>query len=316
MLFHELEKIVKLPPFKGVPNAIDFMPYSKFYFQAIEKCTYGKYGKEATMLDATKVMNEFGNVGYFHWFPDIFKTTKKELGKFYQPRFALAESEFTDFIHGLTHLRSRSEHTFLGETLAVPDNLYNNGVGFGIFMQMNRDTPVKDCKEILYNQFKLHEEKIPPRRLLTMHIMHNTFFFQKEENTHYQIYLDGYFKVDIPTKRIAKDYLINPQNPFEQRLGYNTLRTIYLDMKFIEMGSKKKPFIHTAPADSCKESCKNIFTTKEEDFWIKKIYQSLIRGSTKKLLQKIVNTTSSKDSYAQKLATHTIKEIYNIKLIS
>jgi len=311
MLFHELKKHVDIPVFKGIPNALDYISYSNLYYKAIEKNTYEIYGKSATMLDATKVMNGFGNVAYFHWFPDIFKQTKAELGRFYQPTFSLAaQSEFSDYLHGLTHLRSRSEHTFLGEILAVPDNLYSNGVGYSTFIEMNRNIHLNQCTQLLFDLFELDKQRISYKLLYKTNIIYNTFFFQKEENTHYKIYLEEYFKVDIPTKRTGMDYLTNPANPFEIRLGNNTIRAIYMDIKFKEFGSQKKAFIHTSVADSSKESCANIFSTKEEDFWINKIHEILRSDSSKSQLQQIVNSTITKDSSAQKLAVDTIKELY------
>lgn len=316
MLYEDLEKFVKLVPFKGIPNALDYVPYSKAYYKVLEQYTYETYGKEATMLDATKVMNQFGNVAYFHWFPEMFKTEQNKLGPFYQPTFTLAaRSEFTDYLHGLTHLRSRSEHTFLGEAMAVPDNLFSNGIGYGAFSVINADRSLEDCNLSLYETFELKNSMLPFRYLYRTDIIFETFFFQNEENKHYKIYREGHFKSDIPSTRVNLEFLFNPNNVFEERLAHNTIRAIFMDMKFREFSSLKKAFINTAPSDSSKESCSIIFTTDEEDQWIDKIDGILKSDSRKFELQTIINTTSERDSKAQKLAADTIKELFEVQLV-
>ncbi len=300
--------------FEGIPTAMDYMPYSRRYYKMVKNTVVATFGEHANMLQATRAMNSHGNVLYFTWFPDLYNTEKETLGQFYRPQFRLAGgNKFADYLHGLTHIRSRSEHTNMGEALVIPDNYYTVGVRYQNYLNTNKDKLLIDCTLSPYEEFGMANNKISYKKLWLMNIRFDTFKYQTKTMTFYkEIYKEAVFKADFPDERASEDFLKEPINPFETRLSYNIIRSIFMDEKFKMFSSQHKAFIHTPIATSIKESHTLIFTDTIEDEWIDKLTNLTKSANPVKSLGEIINTTTKQDDYPQKIAANTAKEIIEL----
>jgi len=303
-------------PFKGIPNAYDFIPYSKLYYKLVEQRTVEEFGPHATLHQANKSMSLHGNVRFFKWFPDLFGTNKEELGKFYQRKFNLvAQNHFTDFVHGLTHIRSRSEHTNLGEALVVPDNLYMNGAPYPKYYDLNKGLKLSECKQSPYEQLGIGNARFPYLKVYNMSVRSRAYSFQREAfDLYHGIYKKDQIKADFPKEQPSVKFFTNPLNPYEDRLSHNVVRTIYMDEKFKMKSSQQKSFIHTPVSVSCTEHYSLVFTEAEEDHWIDKIHQGVKMKMGKTRLSSISGITTHKDTDAHKIADCTIKTLSELFL--
>lgn len=290
---------------------MDYRAHAKSYYKIIERNTVRKFGAHATTYDAKTMMNHFGNLLFFSWFPDIFPTDKERLQELWRPTFSLVgRSKYADFLHGLTHIRSRSEHTNMGESVLVPDNLYALGIRYSNYFNINRDKRLEECSLSPFDQFELGNEPISYKKLFLLNVRFDAYKYQDKNMVLYEkSYLEGMFKKDFPNEKPSEKFLTHPLNAFEKRLSKNVVRAIYMDEKFKWYGSSKKSFIHTPVSTSIKEPYFIIFSNKEEDQWIEKISAALYRSNTNSKLGEIFNTTNTKDSIPQQIAKNTIKEL-------
>lgn len=310
-------KLTDLKPFKGIPNALDFRIYSDIYYSRILDQIKEEYGESATTLDANQVMNTHGNVDYFKWFPDLYGQTEEELGSFYQPSFSyVSNNMYADFIHGLTHIRSRSAHTSMGEAMLLPDNFIAIGVPFNRYVRNNLDKELTECTQTIADEYNFNKRVLPHRRVVLNRVKIGTSrYISPEEVGYAQTYKPSVIKADLPNAPISDNFLITPANPFEQRLSSNVIRAIYMDEKFKMYSSLKKPFAHTPVSIAATEKYDIIFASEEEENWILKLSSIMINSRRKDRIRELLNTSSTKDSYARKIAYATIIEANSLRMI-
>jgi len=299
---------IEIRPFKGIPSAYDFILCNNRYFESVKKLTIELFGENATMLQASRSMNKHGNIDFFRSFPDLFNVSKETLKDCWEPEFGLAHNNpYADYLHGLSHIRSRSSHTCIGEALLVPDNFYNIGARYSEYALLNKTKTLNECKASPYEIFDLAKKPIPHQKLHLMSIRFSASRFQDRENYFYKnIYKEGLHKVEMPTERVSNHFLTQPLNHFEDRLSHNVVRAIYMDEKFKKYGSKQTSFIHTPVSVSHKESYQLLFSNEEQDHWIQLIADAIKSDKAQLRLQKIVNTTGTHSSDAQQMAKETI----------
>jgi len=303
-----------ISPFKGIPNSWDFLPYNELFYDSVRLKTEERYGKHATLVDLSYAMNTFGNVKFFEWFPDLYKSKEELLSNedeqikaYWQTTFpTINDNEFGDYLHALTHIRSLSAHTNMGEAMLIPDNFYNIGVNFPIFTTTNKELKLEDCSQSPYETFKLGSLPIKPEKLFILNIRACSWTHNRRVKG---MYKDHVGLADFPEENVSDKFLRKPKNPFEERLAYNTVRAIYMDEKFKALGSSKVSFIHTPVNISSKESYLLAYTDKEEGHWIHKISTIIKSNNSEQALQEIVNTTGGHSSFAKFLASNTIKEL-------
>ena len=300
-----MQKTIDIAPFKGIPTAWDYVPYSDAYFESVKKRVVEEYGEHATTLNTTRAMNGLGNIVFFEKFPDLLNTDKEALGPLYQPRFPIINNNpITDFAHGLSHIRSRSSHTNMGEAMLVPDHYYTLGIKYKKLTTLNMGMPLSDCPKAPFEDSPYRNLKIPYHHLVLLDIRRVAM-----QAPYKRTYKEDLFKADFPKEEtISTHFHTKPINTFEQRLSHNLVRAIYMDEKFKLFGSSQKSFIHTPVSTSSKEPYTIIFTDDEEDGWIKKIAQQVQATDPIKEFQMIVNTTGKHSSNAEKLAATTVKE--------
>jgi len=296
--------------FKGIPSPFDYVPYEKAYYQTVKNRTIEEFGEHATLLDATRAMNLLGNVSFFKKFPDLYNCTEEALGYLYQPEFEVLENEFTDFEHGLSHIRAQAAHTSMGESMLKPDQFYLTGMRYPFIMKVGHQIDLKKCSYHLQkisplNQFNLPHPTFVKMELYRVGIRHRPNF-QAYRNT----YHSDKYQIDYPEKtHLSKKFFTNPANEFEKRLSLQLVRAIYMDEKFKKYSSYQTSFISAPVNVTTKESYKLAFTNDEENQWINKIAQIVLTSTPKNQLQTIVNTTHSKSNNPQIVATETIKII-------
>lgn len=304
--------MLKKSPFDGVPNAWDFTPYTKIYYDAVKLTTEEEFGKQATLVDVSKAMNTHGNIKFFEWFPDLYKSKEelfnaenKELKSYWQPEFPMVnDNEYGDYLHALTHIRARASHTNMGEAMLIPDNFYTIGVSFPVFTTTHKGRKLEDCAESPFETFKLGDTAIPPEKLFLLNIRVCSWAHNRRVKG---MYKEEHGLADFPDKNVSNHFLMKPKNPFEDRLSHNTIRAIYMDEKFKLLGSTHTSFIHTPVNISSKESYMFAFTEEEEDQWISKIDKIIKTENSSTALQEIVNTTGDHSTTAKKIAANTIK---------
>lgn len=301
-------------PFEGIPSPEDSAPYAKMYYQLVEMTVLDKFGPDANLLQASMAMNLNGNLKFFRWFPDLFETNRLKLGRFFSPTFKIAgNNQYADYLHGLTHIRSRSEHTNLGESLVVPDNLYTVGVRYQKYLATNKEKTLEECELSPFEEFKLGESAFPLEKLLLMNIRFDAFQFQARKMEFYKaIYKEGKFKADFPLDKPSNNFFTQPVNSFEKRLSYNVVRSIFMDEKFKNYSSLNLPFIKTPVSISHKEPYHLVFSSESEDVWIDKIYSSIISNNPHADLNKILNQIELSGKSEEELAIATSKKLLKL----
>jgi len=298
---------LKIKDFRGIPKPMDYIPYEKVYYNAVQERTIAEFGKEATLLDATRAMNLLGNVSFFKKFPDLFNTTKETLGHLYQPQFEILENEFTDFEHGLCHIRAMSAHTSIGESLLKPDQSYLTGMRYSQIKDLGKKIGL-DCTSNLKDFSTFSRLKLPHPTIAKMelHLQYTRTFPTLYKST----YKTDLFQADYPEeKRLSKQFFTTPKNSFECRLSHQLIRAVYMDEKFKKYSSIQLSYIDSPINTTTKESYELAFTNKEEDLWIEKIANIVINPNPKKQLQTIVNTTGSQSDNTQIIASEAVKII-------
>lgn len=256
-------------PYKGIPTTLEFVPYNHVYYGSLKRWTPTLFGDSASIRDVIQTMYFHGNVIFFKWFPDLYETNRDRLGIFFNPIFKpVNNNKFADYLHNLTHIRSLSSHTNLGEALAVIDNLIFNKVSFQTYMNSHSDKELEelavspdDLKQASEVDTLLSKEK---QQLFEM--IKHTWGFQRTEMTFYQnTYKEGQFKKEFPTEQPKLTFLSVPANEFEERMKHNLIRAIVLDEKFKFYSDPKTYFSETPVKLSSMQSYELIFTNDEEN---------------------------------------------------
>jgi len=295
---------IPIKNFSGVPDAWDYIPYADAYYQVIKQATIEIYGKNATLLDATIAMRSYGNVIFFEKFPDLLNKTKDKLGPLYQPTFPIiADNPTTDFTHGLSHIRSRSSHTNMGEAMLVPDHYYNLGIKYRNLTSLNKGKEVESCNTAPIENSHYKNIKIPYQNLILIDIRRVAI-----QAPYIKTYIDGLYKADFPkTNKISAQFHLKPLNTFEKRLSYNLVRTIYLDEKFKTLSSTQSSFINTPINISSTESFELAFTNEKEDNWILKLHEWVVSSNGAKKLAELYNSVNRKSDASKIFAAKTAK---------
>lgn len=273
------------PVFNGIPTPIQFINYNYAYYDSVKELTAEFYGPTATIANAVETMNLHGNMVFFNWFPDLYQTDKAILKNFCNPVFTpVGGNEFADYLHGLTHIRSLSSHTNLGEALAVIDNMINNKVRYQRFMNKYKDTPLQsiDLKPAdLLSDLGRSQVLDDNKKIVLFDIIKETWAYQRRDMVFYErTYQDGAFKQEFPAERPSNDFLRNPVNDFEQRMQKNFIRALFLDEKFKLYSSHKQYFSNTPINISHAEPCQLVFTNSNENNLIDAIVDQINLKST------------------------------------
>lgn len=262
--------------YKGIPSPKDFISYNVLYYQSVKDWTVKLFGHKATFVDVMKTMYFHGNVLYFRWFPDLFHHDREKLGKFFNPIFRpIEDNEFADYLHNLTHIRSESSHTNLGEALALSDNFINNKVKFQLFLKQYEETPLDEIERTpsdIFGQSSEIKKILGEKKALLFEIIKETWIYQKPDMIFYQdIYKEQSFKKEFPQQKPNLDFLILPKNDFELRMRNNLFRAIYLDEKFKFYSTSKAYFSDTPIKQSINEHYLLLFTDMTERKFLKDI---------------------------------------------
>lgn len=297
-----------MEPYKGIPNAIDFIPYEFYHYELVRQRTLDEFGKSATLLDATTAMNMLGNVSFFSLFPDLFNSTKESLGYFYQPTFEILDNPFTDFEHALSHIRSKCSHTSMGESMLKPDQFFMTGMSYMRLKKLKFKKPFEESKMSLLQCSPYSVAKIP-RSILILMDLKRIGIRDKIPFLPYKLtYLPNKFQVDYPEeKKLGTSFHLQYANVFEQRLGLQLVRAVFMDEKYKMLSSTKTSFINTPIGLTTKEPYYLAFTNEVEDQWIHKITDCLHKPNRKEILAQIVNTTHDRSDNIQKIAAGTVE---------
>lgn len=303
---------LEIENFNGIPNAMDYLPYEIVYYNAVKERTVAEFGKHATLLNATRAMNMLGNVCYFKKFPDIYNSSKEDLGFLYQTEFPILGNEFNDFEHGLSHIRSLAAHTSMGESLLKPDQLYFTGMRYGFMMKTGNNIDLNNCPLNLRRISPLSKFNMPRHSFLKIELHRLGIRHRPNFDSYKNIYHSDKHQFDYPEAiHLTKKHFTEPANNFEKRLGLQLVRAIYMDEKFKKFSASQNYFFLTPIKDTIHESYELAFTNEKENLWIHKINDIVVNPSPKEQLQTIVNTTGNQSSDAQILAAETIKVLSN-----
>lgn len=305
---------MNIETYQGIPNALEFIPYANAYYDEVQNKTIEQYGSNATILDAVKAMNDTGNLTFFEKIPELYGVTKEELGKFYQPKFKiLNDNHLIDFLHGVSHIRSKSEHTLLGEIMLSLDQYYSIGMNYDSLYQQESPKDLSEFKQTPFEICDFRNMKFPYQALILMNV--RKVAIQRELVTKaYRLtykpdkYLaELYFDKYPDAKKLSNNFHKNPLNPIEVRASQNLVRAVFMDEKFKLLSSLKSSFIQTPINTSISEKYNLIFTNQEEESWLEKLNAMLLNKEAKTEFASLINTTSNKSSYPQKIAAETAK---------
>lgn len=289
--------------FVGIPASQDLDIYRAKYYASVEVLTYLNYGEGATTADAVRSMDSHGNSWFYDSFPDVYKK-KEDLGKKYQTSFKpVNDNTYANFIHGLTHIRSLSEQTPLGEMLLLPDQFYTINSPYDFFATHNMgrylnkiDLPVHANKE--HQLFKPEKWLNNTLGLINYYRgEYEEYYKDKNLETHF---LGG-------RNYIGANFLANPENEFETKLSHNFVRTLFMDEKFKYYGSSRLPFIDTPVKTSSSEPASIVFSTEEENSWVKRIHDEMLTKGKTGVNQVMID--DRKGTHAERIATQTAKEL-------
>jgi hypothetical protein len=297
----------QIKPFKGIPTVLDYILYNQLYYSSVREHCKSNF-EDATILDVVKTMNSFGNLLYFNWFPDLYNTSREKLGQFFNPVFRPVNgNEYADFLHGLTHIRSMSSHTNLGEAMVIPDNFINIGVPYRTFLNLYKDNPLQECTKPT-NAFFPQAEKAKSSQFQLFSVCAESKRFLRKGMVFYKdIYKEGFFKADIGNDGSPGiNFLFAPQTSTEQRMSNNFIRAIFLNEKFRLQSGLNKSYKETPVSELYDLPADLLFTSDLEDRELAEL-NALI---TKELSAKEI---LSKSLHLSEVAIRTTKELVKFK---
>jgi hypothetical protein len=300
--------MIELPKmsFKGVPNQQDIDKYRNIYYDSVEKITYENYGQGATTENTIESLNLHGNWWFYDSFPDAFKTKEQlnESGReIYMESFKpLSNNAYATYVNALMHIRSKSERTPIGRLLVLPDQYYTINTHYGDFVRENQDTPLSGILLPIHNNYD-YQKFIPDKWIQKTLFQYDTY--KSSPDNHF-------IRVDLKEKSfnspdISRNFLTNPANSFEKKFSENFVRAIFMDEKFKYYGSSQKSFIDTPVSTSSSEPASIVFTTEDEDYWVKRIHDAMLKEGSKGIKEIIISDRDK--TYADKIAVKTSKKL-------